>query len=356
MLAASPLSALAAPADPDAFGSALVRLRRTQAELSRCVEAKKAILSEPQAAGRGNAEGASCSPKISVDMVMVDPLLRGEVSADLIARQVCRAVAARSPNPCIPLADIPGKPESGERMCRRLYRMILFSKDLMAGSRGVGASCAAWCRLAPTLPPPDLIGEVCGLIVQKDYVRTCSVIAQWKHAPRGYATKECAWEMRSVLGLGTEQSCRDSYRPGTDVCWATALYRRALQSHDADACGDNPLCRVMSGAGPAACAPLDAAIETRACEAFSQLGPGSNAAQAPAVGAEREIGRLDQDCLAVRNKAAREIEDARRALESRRRGSAPDAARRQRALAGLEAAQKRLETAYDGAASTSHSP
>jgi hypothetical protein len=199
-----------------------------------------------------------------VEKILSRPELRRRFASDLVVRQVCASLSGGGPEPCDVLAGVEGNPESGRRMCRRLYSMSRFSADLISGSAGTAASCAAWCELAPSLPPQDLISRVCGALMTGEYSRACGDIVEWKTPGHGYSPVECEWEMRSVLGISTEEACVGNRRPGSDVCVATARFKKAKAAADAALCGGDPLCRAMMGGDASACAGLDRDLQAKA--------------------------------------------------------------------------------------------
>lgn len=325
--ASSAGSALAAEKGGDwrEIDQGLARVESAQAAFSTCVE-DRGILA---------AAGASSAPRISADLAVVDPALKKLFWSELIVRQTCLALAGGSSDPCASLAGLPGDPESGEHVCRRLHRMALFSAALLAKSSEADAACARWCDLAPSRPPADVVSRVCSALVgQQDYHVACGSIASWRKLGPGYVERECAWEMRSLLGLGGEDGCRKSYRagnehtPGGELCVATVRLR------DGD-CGGDALCRAMSGAGGENCSGLEADIESRAWPLFSKgLTP------------EGRIARLDEDCAVIRTGAEQAVGAARRRLQAS--GTARDGNWRSRRakLQTLEERQERLEVAY----------
>ncbi len=325
-------SAASAPDPWDRLDETLAGLESAQAALQRCVGSREELKSKRAEAPR------ECRPKVSVDMVMVDPRFKDLFSTDLIARQVCRARSLKNPWPCQDLADLQGRQETAEHMCRRLYAMILFSQALIARTSDVTAACEGWCDMAPARPPPELAASVCESLGRGDIPLACNDIARWKHAEPGYAGKECAWEMRSVLGLGDEKSCGTPYfGAGSDVCVATSLFKKAKTAEGPKACGDDPICRAMLGEGPSACAALDSKIEERACSLpFFRT-------EAPLAA---RLGLLNEDCVSMRNRAAKRLDAAKRQLKAQERTGDNRLSSRQEALARLQARQKELEDAY----------
>lgn len=278
--------------------------------------------------------------------VLADPALKRAVYSDLVVRQLCLAVAAASPRPCDPLAELPGKPETGGHMCRRLYLMTLLSESILSGASDFTSACERWCAMAPALPPPDLVGRVCAALRRRDPDEACADIERFRTAPdRGYNRRECDWEMGSVLGEAAEDVCRRHLRPGSDVCSAIGLYRKAKGSSDAALCAANPLCLAMRGAGAAACAPLDAPIleQARAFVASSTSAVAQR--EAPGAGPKRSP-RIDQACARARARALRGLDDAEHILKAGRLDAAPDGARLRDVAARLRQRQENLEAEY----------
>ena len=304
----------------------IARVESAQAAFSTCVEDRKVLLS---------ATSASSSPKITADLVVVDPELKKLFWSELIVRQTCLALAGGTPDPCAALAGLPGDPESGEHVCRRLHRMALFSTALISEASDASSACARWCDLAPSRPPADVVARVCAALVgNQDYDVACKSIASWRKLGPGYVERECAWEMRSLLGVGGEDNCRKSYQagnehtPGGELCVATGR----LRGGD---CGGDVLCRAMHGDGGENCAALEGNIESKARPLFLKgLTPGGR------------IARLDEDCAVIRTDAAKAIGETRRQLQAP--GTARDGRWRSRRgeLDSLEQKQRGLEAAY----------
>lgn len=303
----------------------IARIESAQAAFSTCVEDREIL----------SSASASRPPRISAELVVVDPELKKLFWSELIVRQTCLALTGGTSDPCGALAGLQGDPESGEHVCRRLRRMALFSTALIAKASDAADACARWCALAPSVPPADVVARVCAALVgDQDYHVACGSIASWRKLGPGYVERECAWEMRSLLGIGGEDGCRKSYQagnehtPGGELCVATVR----LRGGD---CGGDVLCRAMRGDRGADCSALDADIESRAWALFS-IG------RTP----EGRIERLDGDCAVIRTGAAKAIGAVRRQLQ------APGAARdgnwssRRGKLEGLEEKQRGLEAAY----------
>ncbi|MFI5345911.1 MAG: hypothetical protein ACHQ51_06010 [Elusimicrobiota bacterium] len=330
VLSGAPAAVAEPPSPAERIDAALADVTRLQAAFGRC-ESVRAELA---------AGGPAFIPRLDAEIVMHDRGMRDLISSELIVHQTCLALVSRRSEPCDSLADLPGRPESGQRMCSRLFRMGQFSEALIARDKTAPAACANWCELAPKLPPPDVIARVCDALVRRgDYPLACDHIADWTHPGPGYVTHECAWEMKSLLGLGSEEFCRTSYRagnaetPGAEICVATGLYRRAKSEGSLDKCRANPLCRALLEPDPAVCRPLEEALEKKAGALFGTQ-------RAP----QARLARLDEDCLAIGAHAAREIEAARGLLKGA--GPADALSKRGEALAGLEAKQKTAEQAY----------
>jgi hypothetical protein len=312
--------------------AALAGVERLQAAFGRCASARAEL-----------AAGAPAFvPRMDSDLVMHDLGMRDGLTSELIVRQTCLALVSRRAEPCDSLADLPGKPESGQRICSRLFRMGQFSEALITRDKTAPAACARWCELAPRLPPPDVIAGVCDALVSRgDFPLACDHIANWTHPGPGYVTRECAWEMKSLLGLGSEDFCRTSYRsgntetPGAEICVATGLYREAKAGGSPVKCRANPLCRALLDPDPAACGPLEEAIERKAGALFGARGA-----------RQVRLSRLDEDCLAIDAHVAREIAAARVLLKGAGPADAPALSKRGETLAGLEAKQKSAEQAY----------
>ncbi|MDE2140842.1 MAG: hypothetical protein KGL74_13575 [Elusimicrobia bacterium] len=320
VLSGAPAAAVEQPSPVERIDAALADVNRLQAAFGRCAETRAEL-----AAG-----GPAFVPRLDADIVMHDLGMRDLLAAELIVGQTCRALVSGRSEPCDSLADLPGRPESGQRICSRLFRMGQFSAALLARDKTAPAACARWCELAPKLPPPDVIAQVCdALVTRGDYPLACDNIASWTHPGPGYVNKECAWEMKSLLGLGSEDFCRTSYRsgntqtPGAEICVATGLYRAAKAGGSPEKCRANPLCRALLDPEPATCRPLEEALEKKAGGLFG--------GQALPV----RLARLNKDCLAISAHAAREIEVVRGLLKGTRG----------EVLADLEAKQKAAERA-----------
>ena len=134
-------------------------MERLQAAFGRCAGARAEL-----AAG-----GPAFVPRLDADVVMHDRGMRDLIASELIVRQTCLALVSRRSEPCDSLADLPGRPESGQRMCSRLFRMGQFSEALIARDKTAPAACARWCELAPRLPPSDVIARVCDALVSRGY-------------------------------------------------------------------------------------------------------------------------------------------------------------------------------------------
>lgn len=303
---------------------AIARVESAQAAFSTCVEDRRSL----------SATSVSSSPRIAAGIVVADPELKKEFWSELIVRQTCRALAGGTPAPCADLAGLPGDPESGEHVCNRLYRMALFSKALIGKTGDASSACARWCEWAPSRPPADVVARVCAALVgDQDYHVACGSIATWRKLGPGYVERECAWEMRSLLGAGEEESCRKSYHsgnehtPGGELCVATVR----LKGGD---CGDDVLCRAMRGDGGDVCAALDANIESKASPLFSK-----------GLTAGGRVARLDADCAVIRTDAENAVDAARRRLQAP--GTVRDASWRSRRgeLERLEERQRSLEAA-----------
>lgn len=270
-------------------GEAYERAKAEQETFARCLQAAE----RPAPATELAAASVACRSSCTMETVLADHGLKLRLSSEVVLRQVCRAVALRAPEPCEVLDDVEGKPESGGRMCRRLYQMALFSRAL-AGGNADAERCEAWCAMAPTPPPGELVGRVCTSILRNDYLTACSDIEKWKTTPdHGYNVRECHWEMQALLGAGDAEFCARHYRPGSDVCLAAGLFKNA-------ACGGDPLCRAMRREGLAACAPLDARILEQA-RALSLQTPG----------AAQEAVRPAGECARARARTLRALDQAR---------------------------------------------
>ncbi len=330
VLSGAPAAAAEPPSPSERIDAALADVERLQAAFGRCAGARAEL-----AAG-----GPGFVPRLDADIVMHDHAMRELFASELIVHRTCLALVSGRSEPCDSLADLPGRPESGQRICSRLFRMVQFSEALIARDKTAPSACERWCELAPRLPPPDVIAQVCDALVRRaDYPLACDNIASWTHPGPGYVNRECAWEMKSLLGLGSEEFCRTSYRagntetPGAEVCVATGLYRAAKAEGSSEKCRANPLCRALLDPDPAACAPLEAAIEKKAGALFGTQGT-------------LRLARLDEDCLAIGAHVNREIEMARGLLTGGGAEDVSELAKRRQALAGLEAKQKSAERAY----------
>jgi len=283
---------------PALAGEAFERAKAEQETFARCLRAAE----NPAPPERPAAPSTACRSGCTMESVLADHGLKSRLSSEVVLRQVCRAVALRAPEPCEVLDDVEGRPETGGRMCRRLYEMALLSRAL-AGGVADTARCEAWCAMAPAPPPGELVGKVCASILKGDYLRACADIEKWKTSPdRGYNVRECHWEMQALLGAGDAEFCDRHYRPGSDVCRAAGLYKKGD-------CGGDPLCRAMRKEGLAACAPLDAGILEQA-RAFSAESAGAVSADPNAA---QEAVRLAEGCARARARTLRALGEAKSA-------------------------------------------
>ena len=316
----------------------LTEATAAQAAFGRCRDTNDKLDALPLA-----STVKACHPTCSVEAVLSDPALKRRIYADIVLRQICLARVLEKPDPCDVLADVPGNPETGQHMCRRLYLMSRFSESLLAGA-GVAttSACEAWCHMAPSPPPSNLVKRVCVALSRHDYPQACSDIEQWKSTPdHGYNLTECAWEMQSLLGTGNDEFCGRHYRPGSDVCLATALFKQAKAASDPALCRDQPLCRAMMGEGRAACAVLDARITDQARVLVSDaLTPSEAKSIEPKASAQ-----LDQECARTRAKSLRSIDEVRLQLKPSEFRGDHGFAERMNKLSGLEIRQLDLEAA-----------
>jgi hypothetical protein len=304
-------------ADWKPVDSVLAEAREAVGAFGRCAE---------PGAGAPSAAAGAC-----VEKVLSDRALKRRYALDLVVRQLCASLSAGRPDSCDALADVPGDPESGQRMCRRLYSMSRFSIDMITGSAGAAASCAAWSELAPTFPPPDLIARVCGSILKGEYERACGLIAEWKTPGHGYSPTECGWEMQSVLGAAPDEICAKNHFPGSAVCAATRNFKAATAAGDPKLCGGDPLCRAMRGDGRSACARLDEELRAKACAA--------------GVSAEPPPASAAMDCETSRSKAVERLAEAGRRLKEAGRADGPDFEVRRGEISELEDRRKEFEAA-----------
>jgi hypothetical protein len=178
-------------------------------------------------------------------------------SNDLQQYYLCKAMAAKSLQPCAELEGLRGKRHDFKSQCEQTYSHVLFAKGL------IERSDEAWPHCEPLLTRTMRVSEdgggaarrqaICASLVRGDFSAACGAV----DGVAGFPVEpgRCVPELRRcLLGEGPDRNA------GPGGCDTIVQFRRARAAGDAEVCGANGACRWLMGQGERACrASLDAA-------------------------------------------------------------------------------------------------
>jgi hypothetical protein len=159
------------------------------------------------------------------------------------------------------------RPTTLDFLCASDFDDMRMARATIAGDRkGFVAACLAHDRAGHRDFKRGRVREACGLLAggAADPEAACRRLEPLfsNPLPEGF----CAGELRQFAG--DEAHCRTiSGQPDSRaLCLGYAAWRRA-RAGDASACAASPVCRVLDGAGPEACAPYAARALAGVCAA-----------------------------------------------------------------------------------------
>jgi len=200
----------------------------------------------------------------------------------------CVAIASGNPGACAALSGltlrIPGA-RSLAWNCRQRYDEAAFARALIRRDPGAAAVCADFLRGQFGIADPSKIRALCAGVFRGG-ARSDENLCREVAAASGREATEL--RLRGCYGAlaiyrGEKTHCeslagQDNLESDQALCRAVRAFRRA-GAGGPGACGGEPLCRALLGAGPGACAPYAAsakkifAARRRAAEPAPVPGP-----------------------------------------------------------------------------------
>lgn len=171
----------------------------------------------------------------------------------VINHQICRALQAKSPEPCRALDSFlevrGGANKMGRENCVDGYDDHTLFHAILAGDPSAQAACLGMRRQAPYKTK-----EGCAILARSagDSKALCDrLLAQLGRQRDAASLASCAARFDADFGRACEA-------PGLvegkrELCRNMAAFRKASQSRDVGACGDSGICRLWVGAGPKSC-------------------------------------------------------------------------------------------------------
>jgi hypothetical protein len=260
---------------------------------------------------------------------------------DLRLYFACRAYAAGDAAPCAALARTPARvaysvdksalkrPDTVEFLCVSDWDDMRMARATIAGDR---AGFIAACRAHDAAGHRDFARgrteEACGILAggASDPADACRRLGPLfsNPLPAGF----CEGELRQFSG--DEEHCRgiEGQPASRELCLGYAAWKKARAGGGADACAGSPVCAVLDGRGPEACAPLAARAVAGVCAAHYT---------------PRALERAGRDLDAAEKLLAADAAAARPAPEAARAADALSerAARARLALARLRAPKEK---------------
>ncbi len=197
----------------------------------------------------------------------------------------CRAFARDEPAVCRELAGFPaglddrGKDRASSRRPEDYGFLCLSHTHDLAMARAAitrdPAAFAAACRGREAIGygrfGKPVASKACGLMGElvEDPETACAALAPY--FARGAAARFCAAELRMFLGDPVRCEALAGEPAARELCEGAAAFRKAWLRRDAGRCRGHPICRVLMGAGEAACGSPSPRHEARAAQAAAAL-------------------------------------------------------------------------------------